>query len=642
MGSLKFVHNFSGDLLRSLNDSFSLIIDENELTVPTMTFQVTKPNNSKSNVFRELNFIYDFIQKTLILKLTKFLDDDEDDCQIDISKFRNLTILEIQRVPIQRILGLHRLRSQLQELKAERSLTSVKDLIMSCAGDKSNGFIWNSLKRIDFSYNGLERIDSSLEFTPYLQHLNLSHNKFVSINLAWLPNLKVVNLSYNQLTAIPKLNLESHRRLRVLILNDNLIDDVSGICRLENLVELDLSGNCLLDHAHLLPICTCTALQFLNLNGNPLSFHPKHRSATCRYLSKNAATVQFQLDNCSLTKHEKQLAGSYAGYYPVFGHHMVPPSSSRATPSTKSISDTTENSSLGSANSFIHQSNLPATNQKRMKPRCVEIEDNAGANKVQPESNKSPKRLMKEGSKDHLVTKKEIEQLREQYGSEWLFSQGNIVGFEEQQGSSARMKLEFGDLLASSPIMDESFEAKDPQGSSTPNDETIVASSEDTLQNNIDDSTGNSVYESALDETFNAQTEEEIVVSDPEDNEIHFICSNEQTKEDLFIIVTADHIKEKDAMNGRTIAKWGLGTLESVERIRSSLIRLTFDTIRKDKRERQYRMETKCCKEMEGILRDYLSSRPLSAMNQTVYKCLRCNSQFSREIDERKKRDYGN
>lgn len=169
-----------------MNDSFSLIIDENEPAVPANVFQVVKPNNSKSNVFRELNFIYDFIQKTIILKLTKFLDDDplddDNNCVIDISKFRNLTILEVQRVPIERIIGLQQLRSQLQEIKAERSLTNVKDLIVYCAGDKSNGFIWNSLKRADFSYNQLEKVDSSFEFTPYLQVLNLSHNKIFSIS----------------------------------------------------------------------------------------------------------------------------------------------------------------------------------------------------------------------------------------------------------------------------------------------------------------------------------------------------------------------------------------------------------------------------------------------------------------------------
>lgn len=623
-------------------------------------FQVTKPNNSKSNVFRELMFVYDFIQKTFILKITKYLDDpmEDDNCIIDISKFRSLTTLEIIRVPIKRIVGLQQLRSQLQEICCERSLSNVKDLIMFCAGDKSSGFIWNSLKRADFSYNNLEIIDNSFEFTPYLQHLNLSHNKIFHVSaLVWCPNLKVLNLSFNQLTSIPKLNNESHRRLQVLIINDNLIEDIAGLVRLDSLLELDLSGNCLLDHSLLLPLCTLSSLRYLNLSGNPLSFHPKHRSATCRFLSRNAASPHFQLDGTHLSRHEKSLTGTYENHYPIFGHRMmtVSTSSSRATPqtpSTKSISNTPDNSSLGSMNSLILNEKhvIPSehtSNQKRMKPRCVEIED-SGSNHKQSD-NKSPpgKKLLKEGSKDHLTTKREIELLREQFGSEWLYNQGNVVGFEESdENASARKKLAYGDLLSSSPAlrMDESFEHSNPTDSSTPIDETVVLN-DGSFYNSVteNESTGNSVYASALEDTFNPdiEDEEDVAISEPEENEVQFIVSDEMTKEDLILVVSEMNIKEKDAMNGRTLAKWGLSTFESVERTRSSLIRLTFDTIRKDKRERQYRMDAKCCQELERILRDYLSTRPLSEMNQTVYKCPKCNSQFSREIDERKKRDYG-
>lgn len=622
--------------------------------VPPQTFQVTKPNNSKSNVFRELMFIYDFIQKTFILKLTRYDDPLEDDsCKIDISKFRNLTTLEIQRVPIQRIVGLQQLRSQLQEIIVERSLTNVKDLIMFCAGDKSNGFIWNSLKRADFSYNNLEIIDNSFEFTPYLQHLNLSHNKIYQISaLVWCPNLKVLNLSFNQLTTIPKLNVESYRRLQVLIISDNLIEDISGLVRLDALLELDLSGNCMLDHSLLLPLCTLNSLRYLNLSGNPLAFHPKHRSATCRFLSRNAATVQFQFDGSHLSKHEKALTGSYENYYPIFGHRMtVSTSSSRVTPqtpSTKSISNTPDNSSLGSVNSLIFNQHSNAaqlqdqlsSNHKRMKPRCVVIED-SGINHKQSGKLSPGRKLLKEGSKEHLTTKREIEQLREQFGSEWLHNQGNVVGFEEQESATARETL-YGDLLSTSPALklDESFENTFPTGSSTPVEENMIPV-EETLSKSVDDSTGNSVYVSAYEETFNPE-EEEFIVSEPEDNEIQFIVADEVTKDDLILLVSETNIKERDAMTSRTVAKWGLSTLESVERTKSNLIRLTFDTIRKDKRERQYKMDTKCCQDLERILRDYLSSRPLSEMNQTVYKCPKCNSQFSREItDDRKKREYG-
>lgn len=87
-------------------------------------------------------FIYDFIQKTYILKLTKFLDDDEDDtCVMDINKFRNITTLELQRIDVRRIHGLQYLRSQLREIVAERCITNIKDLLADCGGDKTNSNI---------------------------------------------------------------------------------------------------------------------------------------------------------------------------------------------------------------------------------------------------------------------------------------------------------------------------------------------------------------------------------------------------------------------------------------------------------------------------------------------------------------------
>lgn len=645
--------------MRSLNDSFSLIIDEHEIVSP-QTFQVTKPNNSKSNVFRELMFIYDFIQKSQVLKLTKFLDDDpleEDNCVIDISKFRNLTTLEIQRVPIKRILGLQQLRSQLQDIVAERSLTNIKDLIMFCAGDKASGFIWNALKRADFSYNKLEVIDSSLEFTPNLQYLNLSHNKIFQISaLVWCPNLKVLNLSFNQLTGIPKLNVESSRRLQSLIINDNLIEDIVGLVRLDALLELDLSGNCMLDHSLLLPLCTLNSLRYLNLSGNPLAFHPKHRSATSRFLSRNAAQGHFQLDGESLSKQEKKTTGSYEHYYPIFGHRMTVSqmtSSSRATPSTKSMSNTPENSSLSSINSLIlTQSNTrldhaPSSSQKRIKPRCVEIEESGVNNKQTGNKSPSGKRLLKEGSKEHLTTKREVEQLRAQYGSDWLYNQGNVVGFEDQ--NSSRRNL-LGELLLASPEqLEESFNNSQPTDKSTPVEETMIVS-DGTLYHSVNEST--STYGTARDETINDkvdeeeeivifESEDEVVISEAEDNEVQFIVMNEDSGEDLILVVTETNIKEKDAMNGKTLVKWGLSVLESVERPRSNLIRLNFDLTRKDRRERQYRMDVKCCQDLQRILRDYLSSKPLSEMNQTVFKCLKCNSEFSRVLDERKKRDQG-
>jgi len=219
---------FKGVLLRALNDSFSLIVDQNELSTPK-SFQVVKPNNSKSEVFQELQFLHDFVQKITILCISRLHNDEEFDGNVDITKFRNLKKLEINRIPIKQVIGIQQMRSQLHELICTRSISSIKDLICSCGGDNSNGFVWNALKVADLSYNTLTSIDCSLEFAPWLQILNLSHNQLTSVDaIKWLPNLKILNISFNCLTFIPIFNIEAFRRLQILILTNNFIEDISG------------------------------------------------------------------------------------------------------------------------------------------------------------------------------------------------------------------------------------------------------------------------------------------------------------------------------------------------------------------------------------------------------------------------------
>lgn len=91
-----------------------MIADDNEIYAP-QTFQVVKPNNSKSDAFRDLQFIHDFVQKTKILRLTNFRTDDFDGV-IDVSKFRCLKILEIQRIDIGKVMGIQRMRPELEEI----------------------------------------------------------------------------------------------------------------------------------------------------------------------------------------------------------------------------------------------------------------------------------------------------------------------------------------------------------------------------------------------------------------------------------------------------------------------------------------------------------------------------------------------
>lgn len=358
-------------MLRALNDSFSLIADKHEQCGP-QTFQVVKPYNSKSDVFPDLQLIHDFVQKIQILSLISFFNDEPFDDIIDIGKFRNLKILEIQRIPIQQISGLQQLRSQLQELICIRCTDTIKSIITDCGKDQTHGFIWNELKTIDFSYNTLKEIDCSLEFAPWLQILNLSHNQITSVHaVRYLPNLKILNLGYNRLVYIPQFHLDSVKHLQTLILTNNCIEDLSGISRLDALKELDLSDNCLLDHSNLLPISTLIALHYINLMGNPLYCHPKHRQATARYLHKNTTSVKFMLDASELTKSEKLLTGQYHSYQAILTARIHSNNNStnersqqqqhssigHTIPKVYNTGDSTPNNSIGSTSSFNRRDN---------------------------------------------------------------------------------------------------------------------------------------------------------------------------------------------------------------------------------------------------------------------------------------------
>ncbi|XP_053693593.1 serine/threonine-protein kinase 11-interacting protein [Sabethes cyaneus] len=682
----------SGSLLRALNDSFSLIVDKNEI-LPPKSFQVVKPNNAKSDVFRDLQFIYDFVQKTTVLSLNQFINDDLYKFAVDIGQFRNLRKLEIQKIPISQIIGIQQIRSQLSEIICIRSMSHVGEIITSCGGDNSNGFTWNELRVANFSYNMLDHIDSSLEFTPWLEHLNLSHNQIVSVSaIKWLPNLRVLNLGFNRLTHIPTLHVDAARKLRALFISNNFIEDLTGISRLLTLRDLDISGNCIVDHAALLPISTLSSLCCLNVKDNPLACHPKHRQATARYLNKNTSQLKFVLDDEVLSKYEKTLTGNYDSYYAI----LVPRSpgstcsSNLNTPTRKSLNNTptgsiTSKSSLNT--DYKDEMNSSANYQKRIKVRRAIISesdttDNDKTSTSVLDSNVSSKTL--EFSNDHLETKKQIENLRKQFGCEWLQSQAgdmvkNVIGFDpacekefesvthyenvtrntnlpDNNTTTKSLVILSGrennldqakndsNMMTSTPVnQDRSTLAETFESPIKGNQQSDVCSNVSGFKSAIDENESN--YLSVVDTTREsldltniygkvADTETE---SDVEENERCYMVNAKGSPIELCLIISDMSIREKDS--GKTKTRWGIKTLQACERSTSTSITLLFDTVKKDKKIRTYEIDEQTCQDLESYLRDILSKRPLSEMNQKLFKCVVCNAKFSREINAKKAYD---
>ncbi|XP_021700216.1 serine/threonine-protein kinase 11-interacting protein isoform X1 [Aedes aegypti] len=683
--------SLSGSLLRALNDAFSLIVDKNE-TLPPQSFQVVKPHNAKSDVFRDIQFIYDFVQKTIILSLNQFINDDPYEFEVDISKFRSLRKLEIQKIPISQITGIQQMRSQLTEIVCIRSISHVKDVITSCGGDNSNGFTWNELKAANFSYNMMHQIDSSLEFTPWLENLNLSHNQIVSVSaIKWLPNLRVLNLSYNKLTHIPSFHVDAMKKIQVFHISNNFIEDLSGISRLLCLSELDASGNCIVDHTALLPVSTLASLCFLNLKDNPLACHPKHRQATARYLNRNTSTAKFVLDDEPLSKYEKSLTGNYDSYHAILAprHPGSVSSSGLNTPTRRSVMNT-PTGSISSRSSFRMETNDEMSSsiisQKKIKVRrAIICEDDPTEASPQYDTKRevSAANSSLETSRDHLETKKKIESLRKQYGSEWLQSQAgsmvkNVIGFDPSVGKEFESVLHYEgerkntksesassapktisveisiastkrdntdeNIKTSTPVdrdsskLLESFESpiksnvgRRSEGVASEADFKSVIADDDSsnYQSMSDVTTGNVSHSLILNDIYGNPVEEELE-SIEEENERSYIVHRMGHPNEIILVVSDASIREMEG--DKTKTRWGISSLEACERPTSTSITLLFGTIKKDKKMRTYEMDEQSSQELESFLRGILSKRPLSEMNQKLFDCVVCKARFSREV----------
>ncbi|KAK9692914.1 Leucine rich repeat [Popillia japonica] len=298
-----------------MNDSFKNIFKLND--AHASNFHVTPNNDNIIEQFLDLQLLYDFVQKTLALKI--YPGENIFNNQIvDISLFKNLKLLEIHRFSCNVLIGLKNLRSQIEYLICIRSAKNLKDILEYCGGDKVQGFLWNELKEAVFCHNSIDNLDTSLEFLPQLSSIDLSHNCIRNVHyINCLSNLRYLNLSFNRIECIPVFNRQLCNTLQVLLLRNNYIDDIKELSTLVNLCELDLSNNCLIEHNQLLAIkhnqllaiSNLENLQRLMLVGNPLSYHPKHRRKTVMYMHIKSPKA-FLLDNTYLSSLELRAIGT--------------------------------------------------------------------------------------------------------------------------------------------------------------------------------------------------------------------------------------------------------------------------------------------------------------------------------------------
>lgn len=298
--------SLSTSLLSKLNESLSGMLCSRS----PGHFEVPSTKSKVVSDYFDLQYICDFIQKTLALKLLPEAASLHKQL-VDIGIFHSLKLLEVQRLSLGLIKGIKSLRVQLEYLICSRSLNALSEVLEFCGADKSQGYIWNELKEAVFSHNSIGSIEG-LEFVPRLETLDLSHNDISDLQpLNCLLNLKYLNLSYNRIERLPPLNSHLCDKLETLVLRNNYVEDVRELFVLTNLKVLDLSRNCLMDHACLLPLINMRTLRRLDLQENPLSFHPDHRVRTARFLNVNTRENDFFLDGIPLSRYESREVGFF-------------------------------------------------------------------------------------------------------------------------------------------------------------------------------------------------------------------------------------------------------------------------------------------------------------------------------------------
>lgn len=385
----------------------------------------------------------------------------------------------------------------------------------------------------------------------------------------------------------------------MLILKGNFIEDLKNLTFLVNLCELDLSDNCLLAHKALSPISYLAALKWLNLEGNPLSYHPQHRVKTISYLHINTNTVRFLLNGTIITKSEQRLVGTL---------HCIQMTQQRILASYNSIASDT---------STIVASERP----RRIRDATISEADSCEV-KISPVCAYSLTTSM-----EHLETKRQIKELREKYGESWL---------QQQAGSQVQEALGLEKTpmpVTSSPYENEFLlHAKEFQPDLNGEEKGEITS--EVSNNTFATADDNSVYARQND---GSSSEEEIDLGDG-DESIYLVCKR-GSEEELFVVITKNRIYERDCITSKVKSHWHVESLINCEFVENeeSYIRLDFETIRKDKKQREYVLEKEEGERLMAALKNVIESKPKD-QNVLIYQCMKCSHQFTLDstLDMRK------
>ncbi|XP_076093432.1 uncharacterized protein LOC143064473 [Mytilus galloprovincialis] len=618
-----------------------------------------------------VQYLHDFITKTISLKITHSTATMQG--PILISRFRSVEVLELKKVPIHMLEGLHRLRGQIKIIIVSRCLNSLQDLFEACGGDQSSPMSWPCIKSIFLSYNGIRKLDSSLRLLPVLEVIDISHNDLERTEnyLEHLPDITRVNLGFNRLDSIPSFSLTTKSRIKTLVLRNNNLDNIEGIDDLNSLEELDLSENCLCDHSCLVGLAELNKLRMLSLQGNPLSFHDSHRPLTVQYISiASGNNLEFTLDGKKITATERLLTQRS-----VLNLSRRPSWESQSS----TINGTRQKEVVSSSYTFDESDDI-ATNLRRGSPRgsrkkkkarpktaLISDEEVIGSSVNEyssPESSRAPSPEKEDEPDTAQSTKEEIQMLRDHYGVNWL----QVIAAKKEDTLASSSSSREVDKTEDDIYLNESVANLSVSGShketqnytevtnkDTEDDIEVLpeptVSEEDTVQmrqkpkihsfysiykdTSLQGSEWNRISQAEESEYYGAESEPFIVM-----------LPSEKLKQ-LIISVNNRYLIEKD-LNGQIVELLDLKcmvsfliSMETVDHenisqeISLPVCKIKFDYTRKDRRDRTYVMEdADIAKEFQNLLQPFIDAKDVERQMKDLLQCLKCSNQFDKSAAE--------
>ena len=572
----------------------NLLIGRYELTLNQSVIQFItneyKLNSNNNNINIKLNFLKQLIRKIPSLKIIG--DNSSLNQVIHLNQFISCICLQLVRISFKDLVGLEIIRPQLKSLKCFKCFDtqSLDEEFWDLFG------VWPQLTSLTLSRNDIISVKASI-IPSSVEILDLSWNRIKSFNNISnfsVNNISKLDLSYNCLKQVPKLNTFSCCSLKSLFIRGNLIEDITGIERLTQIIELDVGINCVVDlNSFVSCLKKCKSLKVLWIDGNPFTCDPNSNEFIRKELN-----FLIKLNEINISKDNKNIDLTNRTNILLQNEGL------------KTNSDEeSEQFFDASSDSIDAKSDTKNDMNRKKKSKLAQIKEptDIGPHLLDPETKSNDSN---DKNVENLSEAKKMIEKRKELGEDWL-----------------RSSLE--DSLTSESTLEVNSELNTPSAVNQSIASNINTSSEKTAEKSDRKISTISTY----------TTDDEIEVLAPEktswsneelENDTNIvIVENSETNETFFVYVREEDgmIFEKDCTNGKVLRTHDLKVLTNVEIINDLELKICFDSRINSKREVKYRFDsTEFCRGFnEKFIIPWISRKKQQKISEeTLYECLKC------------------